>query len=568
MSCKWCRVFIAGVVAAMISGLIAPVWADVILSTLAGVKGPSTGFTNADANGTYRFRNFIIQDFGESNEKARIGNGYATFDGEGGWTGSAVFLNSDGSSDNDTMGGTYSMDPSGSFTFTVSGDTPSPTFSGHISKDAGRQFFVATFGGNRGVHIDQSIVVGVKERATAPGLSTLNGTYIVRHLAVYHFETQHRGATALIADITCNGAGSWSGTYTSYNAIGGSNTGPVTGTYAVNGKSFDFYMTGETGVFFTADLSSNGNVLVASSTSASLADGEQFVATMVKRNPGSSFSNASLNGSYKLGQMQLDDFVGNDPETYVIDATVTFNGAGGFSASYNVISKTGSSFAGTSSGVYAVSADGSFSLTVTSETPNFNMTGTISPDGHVLTLTRADGGFSAPGELFLDMGTSGLYAFDGFDMELVAALDASSMAAIEDGLAVGFTGFGLYTYDGSAFTALTPAVPEEMIFWSETLVADFGIYGVWAYNGSTWTALAAADPQGMAVWGSNIAIYFPGYGVWSYNGSSWSQVTPASVEQLVGWGSQLVIDFGDVWGVYAYTTATPTQISMESPEDM
>ncbi|MBW1815758.1 MAG: hypothetical protein JRJ60_01210 [Deltaproteobacteria bacterium] len=520
MSFKWRWVLVAVVVTTMLSGITASVNADVSLSMLGGVKGPSTGFTNADLNGTYRIRNFELQDFGESVEKARIGRGSVTFDGAGGWTGSVELLNSDETVNNDIVSGTYAMDPSGSFTFTVSGNIPVQTFNGHLSKDPGKNFFVATFGGNRSGHITQVMVVGVKERATAPTLSSLNGTYIYRQLGVHNFAGLDPDATIIIASIICNGSGGWSGSYTSYNVVGGSETGSVSGTYEVDGKSFDFYMSGDTSVFFAADLSSNGNVLIASSSAAGMLDGTQFVATMVKQNSAASFSNASLNGSYNFGQIQLEDYAGVDPKAYVVDATVTCNGTGGFSASFNVVSETGSSFSGTSSGVYSVSPDGSFAMTVTSETPNHNLTGTISLDGHVVTLTRADGGLNVLGELFLDMGTAGLYAYDGYDLELITSLDTQAMAGVDGGIAVGFTGYGLFFYDGIDWETLTVAVPEEMVFWADSLVADFGIYGLWAYNGSTWTALSAADPQGMAVWGNNIAIYFPGYGVWSYSGSS------------------------------------------------
>ncbi|MBW2283883.1 MAG: hypothetical protein JRF65_04695, partial [Deltaproteobacteria bacterium] len=560
-------IFISVAVAAMLCGLAALAWGDVYLATFAGVKGPSTGFTNADLNGTYRFRNLEFEDFGDPDRKALLGIGSVTFNGAGTWTGSAQNLDSDGSVDTDTISGTYAMDPSGSFIFTLTVATPVQTWNGHISKDPGRNFMALTLGADLGSFVLQSLVVAVKERTTAPSLSTLNGTYVYRSLIVHDFETLDPDASAVIADVTCNGAGGWTATHISYNGGGQSETGTVPGTYAVNGKSFDFTVTGETGIFMSADLSGDGNTLVVSSTSDSLADGEQFIGTMVKKNPAVTFNNASLSGGYKIGMLMLEDFRASAGAT-VVDESVTFNGAGGFTSAYSAVSQSGALVTGTGSGVYAVSTDGSFTLTVTSETPNQNYTGAISQDGHVITGTRAEGGFSAPGELFLDMGPSGLYAFDGYDLKLVTALDAQAMAGVDGGIAIGFPGYGLYYYDDSDFTLLTAAVPDEMLFWSETLVADFGIYGVYAYNGSTWLFMSAADPQGMAAWADNIAIYFPGFGVWSYNGSAWSSITPASVEQMVGWGPQLIMDLGSVWGLYAYQPANWTLLSAESPEDM
>jgi hypothetical protein len=96
---------------------------------------PTKKFTKADLTGKYWFRELAILDMETINRKASVSNGSIDFSENGTWSGNYTSFLSDGSTESGTNSGTYSVNCDGSFTLTVTSESPSVTFYGNISSD-------------------------------------------------------------------------------------------------------------------------------------------------------------------------------------------------------------------------------------------------------------------------------------------------------------------------------------------------------------------------------------------------------------------------------------------------
>ena len=67
----------------------------------------------------------------------------------------------------------------------------------------------------------------------------------------------------------------------------------------------------------------------------------------------------------------------------IIHGTLSSDGAGNWTLTGQNFESDGTSASGTISGVYSIISDGSFSSTVTSETPNSTLTGYLSGDNNI-----------------------------------------------------------------------------------------------------------------------------------------------------------------------------------------
>ena len=96
---------------------------------------PTKRFTKADLTGRYWFRELAVVDIESSSRKASVNNGFIDFSGNGTWIGNYTSFWSDASTESGTNSGTYSVNCDGSFTLTVTSESPSMTFYGNISSD-------------------------------------------------------------------------------------------------------------------------------------------------------------------------------------------------------------------------------------------------------------------------------------------------------------------------------------------------------------------------------------------------------------------------------------------------
>jgi hypothetical protein len=145
-------------------------------------------------------------------------------------------------------------------------------------------------------------------------------------------------------------------------------------------------------------------------------------------------------------------------------------------------------------------------------------------------------------ELAMDLGTQGLFLYDGsvFNRIETADPDGNSMIATdidEDGLEelvvyfpAAANGEGTYKYDETAgWTKLFSFEPGPMVSFNNKLAMDLGTQGLFLYDGSTFTRIEEADPDGalMTAYDANndgyedLAVYFPsaagGAGVYSWD---------------------------------------------------
>jgi len=107
---------------------------EICMSTGIALKKTTKIFTNTDLSGTYFFHDTVFENLEDDNREASIDVGTVTFDGNGNWTGTVQYFDSDGTSGSDNISGIYSVNYDGSFTF-VTSDTPNSTLTGNISGD-------------------------------------------------------------------------------------------------------------------------------------------------------------------------------------------------------------------------------------------------------------------------------------------------------------------------------------------------------------------------------------------------------------------------------------------------
>lgn len=347
----------------------------VTMSIAVGVKqDPGGGFTNADLNGRYWFRRLGIYNFETSNREAEIVFGYIDFNGAGLWDGQFTSFDSDGGTDTvdaTTFNGSYSVNTDGSFTFIF--DTEINT--GHISSD--RNFAILSDGFIDDGDIIQGIITALRVSDSPLSLADLNGTWRYRDLELHDV---YNDAVTCSGPMVCNN-GIWNISVECPCTDGKTDTATVSGTYELNGNTFDFYETGYTEVLISAYLSKEKNTFIF--TRGSLLENEFFTGIAIKEGA-KTYTNADLSGTYFLHMMNMWGFQTDDRGAEIIHGTLTSDGAGHWTLTGQNFESDGTSASGTISGTYSVKSDGSYAGTVTSETPNTTLTGYISGDNNVI----------------------------------------------------------------------------------------------------------------------------------------------------------------------------------------
>ena len=357
---------------------------EIAQNLIIGVKQDSGGgFTNADLNDRYWFRRLGIHNFETSYREAQTCYGYIDFNGAGSWAGGGTCFDSDGTSGAiPSFNGTYSVNTNGSFTFIFNEEINT----GHISSDRNFAILSDGFVDSHGIH--QGIVTAVKAPDNPFSRSDLNGTWQERDLEVRDFEEDFREASACKGTIVINNP-NWNGNFNCFESDGTTDIDTVSGTYTITGNTFDFFITGYSAVAFSAYLSRDGNILTFTHGSSSFGDIGLFKGIALKKTT-KTFTNADLSGTYFIHGMNISDIQTNDRGAETIHGTLTSDGAGNWALTGQNFESDGTSASGTISGTYSVKPDGSFTVTVTSSTPNSTLTGNISGDNNTIILSQGE----------------------------------------------------------------------------------------------------------------------------------------------------------------------------------
>ena len=393
MSRKATFVLVVGLVLVMLLGAVFDANASIYQSKIVAVKGdPTGGFTDADLDGRYWFRRLEIEDVEAPDREATVIYGHIDFNGSGSFNINFSAFDSNGETGSGNFNGIYSVNSDGSFTFQITGD--SNIITGNISTDPDRSFVVLSDGiatdDDGSYDIVAGIVTAVKAPTTSLSLADLNGTWRFRNLQIHDIEKSHTDVTVCAIIFNFNGLGIWDGTYDCFDTDGSSGSGAVSGTYTLNpaGDAFNFSVTGESGVFVSGYLSRDRNTLIFTQGQIeSDLSIEQQIATALKTNPTKKFTKADLTGRYWFRELAILDMNSSSRKASVSNGYIDFVGNGTWSGNYTSFWSDASTEPGTNSGTYSVNCDGSFTLTLTSESPSMVFYGNISSDGNIIILT-------------------------------------------------------------------------------------------------------------------------------------------------------------------------------------
>jgi hypothetical protein len=377
----------------MVLGGVVVANASIYQSKIVAVKGdPAGGFTNADLDGRYWFRRLEIENVEAPDREAAVIYGHIDFNGSGSFNINFSAFDSNGETGSGNFSGTYSVNSDGSCTLQIAGN-PS-TITGNISTDPDRSFVVLSDGyagdDDGSYDIVAGIVTAVKAPTTPLSVADLNGTWRFRDLEIHDFEELDTDATICSITLNFNGSGNWDGTADCFDSDGSSDSGSASGTYTLNpaGNAFDFSVTGEPGVFLSAYPSRDRNTLIfTQGLIESDGDIDQTIATALKLNPTQKFTKADLTGRYWFRELALVDMELSSRKASVSNGFMDFSENGTWTGYYTSFWSDASTESGTISGIYSVNCDGSFTLTVTSESPSVTFYGNISSDGDTIILS-------------------------------------------------------------------------------------------------------------------------------------------------------------------------------------
>ena len=390
---KLTSVLVTGLVLVMVIGGALVASAAMYQSKVVGIKqDPAGAFTNADLNGRYWFRRLQIENVEAPYREAAVTYGYIDFSGSGSFSITATDFGSDGETGSGNLSGTYSVNSDGSFTFQIAGS--SDIITGNISTDPDRSFVVLSDGSasddDGSYDIVAGIVTAVKAPTTPLSVADLNGTWRFRNLQIHDIEKSYTDVTVCSITFNFDGSGNWDVTADCFDTDGSSGSGAASGTYTLNpaGNAFDFIIAGEPGVFVSGYLSRDQNTLIFTQGQIE-SDGsiEQQIATALKINPTKKFTKADLTGRYWFRELAILDMESSSRKASVSNGFIDFSENGTWSGNYTSFWSDASTESGTNSGTYSVNCDGSFTLTVTSESPSMAFYGNISSDGNTIILS-------------------------------------------------------------------------------------------------------------------------------------------------------------------------------------
>jgi hypothetical protein len=156
----------------------------------------------------------------------------------------------------------------------------------------------------------------------------------------------------------------------------------------------------------------------------------------------------------------------------------------------------------------------------------------LTPNDTVQALIVVKTPWGAPGFVYADYGTLGLWKYNGSWVQITSA-DANLLGSYRGDLVANFPGHGLWRYDGTTWTLLTPNDTVQALIEVGDLYADYGTLGLWRYNDTTWERISFADPNLLGYLLpvdrrnslTDLVANFPEYGgVYRYNGH-WASLT-------------------------------------------
>jgi len=385
-------VLVTALVLVMVLGGVLVANATIYQNKIVAVKGdPAGGFTNADLDGRYWFRRLEIENVEAPEREAAVAYGYIDFNGSGSFSGNPTTFDSNGETGSGAFSGTYSVNSDGSLTFQIAGS--SVPITGNISIDPDRSFVVLSDGNasddDGSYDIVAGIVTAVKASTTPLSVADLNGTWRYRNLYIQDFKEFDVDVEVCSMTINFNGSGNWDATADCLDGDGSSGSGAASGTYTPNPvtNAFDLSVAGEPGVFVSGYLSRDRNILIFTQGQILSGSIEQMIATALKINPTKKFTKADLTGRYWFRELAMVDMESSSRKASVSNGFIDFSENGTWSGNYNSFWSDASTEPGTNAGTYAVNCDGSFTLTVTSESPSVAFYGNISSDGNTIILS-------------------------------------------------------------------------------------------------------------------------------------------------------------------------------------
>lgn len=380
------------------------------------------GYTDATLDGTYGAVTYTYDNGDVSSQPATSAqghpqapplgfettNGTATFDGKGSFTFTGT-KNVNGTAGSSSASGTYTVNSDGSFSMS-GGDGFSVT--GHVLAGSSVAIFSENPAGS-----SPKIYVAVKSGASGYTAASLDGSY---GTVTYAYDSSavstqpNANATGQPQAIplgftTTNGTATFDGkgnfTFSGTKDVDGSGKSTsASGTYTVNPDG-SFSMSAGSDFSTTGSLLQGGSMAVFTQNSGAVPQIYVGVKTGA-----SGLSDATLNGTYGAVTYSYDSSaVAKQPATTAVgqpqapplgfattNGTVTFDGKGNFtfSGTKNVDGTAGSDSA---SGTYAVSPDGSFTM---SGADGFSITGYVVADGSVAVFSQNPGG-GAPPQIYI-----------------------------------------------------------------------------------------------------------------------------------------------------------------------
>ncbi len=150
------------------------------------------------------------------------------------WNGNFNCFESDGTTDIDTVSGTYTI-TGNAFDFFITGYS-AVAFSAYLSRDGN----ILTFTHGSSSFGDIGLFKGIALKKTTKTYTNadLSGTYFFHDAYIEDFGTDNREFSITVGAVTFDGNGNWTGTANSFDSDGSSGSGNISGNYSVNSDGF------------------------------------------------------------------------------------------------------------------------------------------------------------------------------------------------------------------------------------------------------------------------------------------------------------------------------------------
>jgi len=200
---------------------------------VTAVKAPDNPFSRSDLNGTWQERDLEVRDFEEDFREASACKGTIVINNPN-WNGNFNCFESDGTTDIDTVSGTYTI-TGNAFDFFITGYS-AVAFSAYLSRDGN----ILTFTHGSSSFGDIGLFKGIALKKTTKTYTNadLSGTYFFHDAYIEDFGTDNREFSITVGAVTFDGNGNWTGTANSFDSDGSSGSGNISGNYSVNSDGF------------------------------------------------------------------------------------------------------------------------------------------------------------------------------------------------------------------------------------------------------------------------------------------------------------------------------------------